>query len=95
MANVASVGGAIGALNPDYRTASSDFNVNTTVIGTDGFTYRYVEAGGVIAASQTDISVSAAGQATDGSGTYIGTTAFADNEWGWVKSVTQVANAAA
>mgnify|MGYP003658550071 CR=1 FL=1 len=44
MANVASVGGAIGALNPDYRTASSDFNVNTTVIGTDGFTYRYVEA---------------------------------------------------
>ena len=106
MANVAVTGGVIGSVNPDKRILTDadggtegytapNFIVNTTVIGSDGFTYRYVQAGGAIAASQTDIAVSAAGQATDGLGTYIGTTAFADNEWGWVKSVTQVADAAA
>ncbi len=108
MANVATTSGLLGALNLDSRILIEDgesvsaegqaaeFEANTTVIGNDGFTYRYVQAGGAIAASQTDITVSAAGQATDGSGAYISSAvAFVDNEFGWVKSVTQVADAAA
>lgn len=46
----------------------------------------YVQASGAIAASQTDIAVSAAGQATDGLGTWENSAvAFADNEYGWVR----------
>lgn len=45
----------------------------------------YVQASGAIAASQTDISVDASGQATDGLGTWENSSvAFADNEYGWV-----------
>ncbi len=45
----------------------------------------YVQASGAIAASQTDITVSTAGQASDGLGTWENSaTAFADNEYGWV-----------
>ena len=44
----------------------------------------YVQANGAIAASQSDITVSTAGQASDGLGTWSNTVAFADNEYGWV-----------
>ena len=46
---------------------------------------RYVQANGAIAASQSDITVSVAGQASDGAGTWSNSAvAFADNEYGWV-----------
>ena len=45
----------------------------------------YVQANGTIAASQSDITVDASGQASDGLGTWENSaTAFADNEYGWV-----------
>ncbi len=45
----------------------------------------YVQANGAIAASQTDIAVTSAGQASDGLGSYENSAvAFADNEYGWV-----------
>ena len=93
MANVATAEGRIGAVNPDSRTTSPEFALNTQQIGVDGFVYRYVQANGVIAASQTDVAVSAAGQASDGAGTYVNTLAFADNEYGWVRNVVILANA--
>ncbi len=104
MANVATAEGRIGAIDPDKRELiNSDggvqgipapsFGVNTQQVGVDGFTYRFVQAGGAIAASQTDIAVDAAGQATDGLGTYVGTLAFVDNEYGWVRNPVILADA--
>lgn len=66
---------------------SATHEVPTSVIGSDGYLYTYVQANGAIAASQTDISVTAAGQASDGGGTYVGpATAIADNQYFWARS---------
>lgn len=96
MVGIATAEGRIGALDPDSRILTDadggsdgklpDFALNTQQIGVDGFMYRYVQASGAIAASQTDIAVDAAGQATDGAGVYVGTVAFLDNEYGWVRA---------
>ena len=104
MVNIATAEGRIGAIDPDARKLinsdggtdgypSPDFELNTQQIGTDGFTYRYVQANGAIAASQTDVAVTAAGQASDGLGAYVCTTAFVDNEYGWVRNVVILADA--
>lgn len=104
MVGIATAEGRIGALDPDSRKLinsdggvdgfpSPDFAVNTQQKGSDGFMYRFVQADGAIAASQTDISVDAAGQATDGGGAYVNTLAFIDNEYGWVRNVVITADA--
>lgn len=82
------ISGCTGA-DFDKRTAddSPEFDVGTTVIGSDGYMYVYVHANGAIAASQTDVTVNASTfEASDGSGAYVNTTAFADNEYGWCRS---------
>lgn len=97
MVGIATAEGRIGAIDPDSRKLinsdggtdgfpSPDFALNTQQIGVDGFTYRFVQASGAILASQVDIAVDAAGQASDGAGTYVNTLAFADNEYGWVRN---------
>lgn len=101
--NIASAEGRIGAIDTESRILTDadggsdgklpNFEVNTQQIGVDGFTYRYVQAGGAIAAAQTDVAVDAAGQATDGLGTYVNTLAFADNEFGWVRNPVILADA--
>ncbi len=103
MVNLASAEGRIGGINPDSRILTiadggtskphPDFELNTQQKGDDGFMYRYVQANGAIAASQTDIAVDAAGQASDGLGTYVNTLAFADNEYGWVRNAVITADA--
>ena len=104
MTGVASPEGRIGAVDPDARKLINsdggtdgyphpDFALNTQVKGVDGFMYRYVQANGAIPASQTDISVDAAGQASDGGGTYVNTLAFADNEYGFVRNAVITADA--
>jgi len=104
MTGVATAEGRIGAVDPDARKLinsdggtdgypAPDFELNTQQIGVDGFTYRYVQANGAIAASQTDVAVTAAGQASDGLGTYVNTLAFADNEYGWVRNPVILADA--
>ncbi len=104
MVNIATAEGRIGALDPDKRELinsdggvdgfpSPSFAVNTQQKGSDGFMYRFVQAGGAIAASQTDVAVDAAGQATDGAGTYVNTLAFVDNEYGWVRNAVITADA--
>lgn len=84
-------GGTLGALDADRRTTEPEFALNTRVLGADGFVYRYVQANGAIAASQTDISVASTGQASDGAGAFVGTTAFVDNEYGWVRVAAALA----
>lgn len=97
MVNLATAEGRIGAIDPDIRQLVDsdggtegkphpDFALNTQQIGSDGFMYRFVQAAGAILASQVDIGVDAAGQAVDGTGVYVNTIAFADNEYGWVRS---------
>lgn len=97
MVNIATAEGRIGAVDPDIRQLVDsdggtegkpfpDFALNTQQIGVDGFMYRFVQANGAIAASQVDVAVDAAGQASDGAGVYVNTIAFADNEYGWVRS---------
>jgi len=102
--NLATAEGRIGAVDPDSRILinsdggdgtrpAPDFALNTQQKGSDGFMYRYVQASGAIAASQIDIAVDAAGQASDGGGAYVGTLAFADNEYGWVRNAVITADA--
>ncbi len=104
MVNIATAEGRIGAIDPDSRKLinsdggvdgfpAPDFELNTQQKGSDGFMYRFVQANGAIAASQTDIAVTAAGQASDGLGAYVNTLAFADNEYGWVRNVVITADA--
>jgi len=104
MTGVASPEGRIGAIDPDSRKLVNgdggtdgfphpDFALNTQVKGVDGFMYRFVQANGAIAASQTDVAVDAAGQASDGLGAYVNTLAFADNEYGWVRNAVITADA--
>jgi hypothetical protein len=89
-AGIPVAGGVIGAVEPDRRTTVADFKEATTVIGSNGYVYIYVKANGVIAASQTDVAVTTAGLATDGSGAYVNTAAFALNEFGWVRTAALV-----
>jgi hypothetical protein len=104
MVGVASPEGRIGAIDPDSRKLinsdggtdgfpHADFALNTQAKGVDGFMYRFVQANGAIPASQSDSSVDAAGQLTAGGGTYVNTTAFADNEYGWVRNAVITADA--
>lgn len=79
--------------DPDRRTTDPDHSLGTTVIGSDGYPYVYVQAGGAIAASQTDVAVNGSFSATDGTGTYVNTIAFASGEYGFVKSPVLVAPA--
>lgn len=82
------------AVNPilgidfDKRDTTPEFAIGTQIrlVGTaDQELAVYVQANGAIAASQTDIAVTAAGQASDGLGSYENSAvAFADNEYGWV-----------
>lgn len=92
MTAVATSSGTIGGVDLDRVTIDQEFDLGTTLIGADGFPYVYVQAGGGIAASQSDIAVSAAFAATDGLGAYInGTVAWLINEFGWVKDATRLA----
>ena len=71
----------------ERRTTDAELALGTTITTSDGYAHVYVQANGAIAASQTDVTVNLSTfQASDGSGTYVNTAAFADNEYGWVRS---------
>lgn len=76
--------------NADSRETVPQFALGQVGHGHDASTgaplkFIYVQANGAIAASQSDITVSAVGQASDGSGTFSNSAvAFADNDYGWV-----------
>lgn len=95
MAIVANSGGVLGAGDEGRRTTTPEFALGTTMIGADGFAWIYVQANGAIAASQSDIALTTDGafQASDGLGAYVATTAFADNEYGWIREAGYVASA--
>jgi hypothetical protein len=69
----------------DKRDTTPEFEVGYSVFCSAGDVAQYVQASGAIAASQTDIAVDAAGQASDGLGTWECSLAFVDNEYGWVR----------
>lgn len=69
----------------DARDTTPQYTIGAMDWDNNGEKIMYVQANGAIAASQTDITVSTAGQASDGSGTWSNSAvAFADNEYGWV-----------
>ena len=73
-------------ITPTNLNTPQRFELGTAVLGTDGGTYQYVQAGGAIAASQSDISVSSSFIATDGSGSATGpATAITTGQQFWVK----------
>lgn len=85
MANTNYVTSPLLGVDFDRRTTDAEFAIGSMVGCNLADMAIYVQAGGVIAASQTDVAVAATGQATDGSGTWECSTAFADNEYGWVR----------
>jgi hypothetical protein len=80
----------IMGVDVDARDTTPQFALGTTALGYNSSTgaplkFAYVQADGAIAASHTDITVSAVSQASDGSGTWGNSAvAFADDEYGWV-----------
>jgi len=79
----------IQGVDVDARDTTPVFALGTTALGHDKSTGAplkliYVQANGSIAASQSDVTVSAVSQASDGSGTFGNTTAFSNDEYGWV-----------
>lgn len=76
-------------VNLEGVDATQQFDLGTTQLANDGHIYTYVQANGAIAASQTDIAVTSAFQASDGAGTNVGpAVAVADNEYFWVHNAT-------
>ena len=67
----------------DARPTTPEFAIGS-MVWINGGKAVYVQANGAIAATQSDILVSTAHQASDGTGTWSNTVAFADNEYGWV-----------
>lgn len=87
MANTVYAVGPICGLDLDKRSTVPEFPAGTKffVTGAGGQQVAiYVQANGAIAASQTDVAVTQAGQASDGTGAFVCTLAFADNEYGFV-----------
>lgn len=80
--------GTANLATPDEsdRSTTAKLPLGFTMIGADGFVYVYVQANGAIAANQTDIAMTAAFQASDGAGVLANTTAFADNEYGFIRT---------
>lgn len=75
----------IAGFDVDVRDTTPVHPIGATIWLNNGDQAMYVQANGSIAASQTDIAVTAAGQASDGLGSWENSaTAFADNEYGWV-----------
>jgi len=85
MANTNYVTSPLLGVDFDRRTTDQEFAIGSMVGCNLADMAIYVQAGGAIAASQTDVAVAATGQATDGLGTWECSTAFVDNEWGWVR----------
>ncbi len=85
MANTNFVVTPLFGVDFDARTTVAKYAVGTTGLCNLSDMCMYVQAGGAIAANQTDIAVTAVGQATDGSGTWENSILFADNEFGWVR----------
>ena len=86
MANTSYAVTPVCGLDFDARDTVPQYAIGTMIQVNGMQKAAYVQANGVIAASQTDITVSTAGQASDGSGTWINSAvAFADNEYGWVR----------
>jgi len=71
----------------DRRTATAEHTLGTTGLCNLSDMCMYVQdSGSGIAASQTDIAVTADGAASDGSGTWENSAvAFAADEFGWVR----------
>lgn len=84
MANTNSDTGGLLGVNYEERTTTAEFALGTTSRGTNNRDYLYVVAGGVIAASQSDVAIDANFSATDGAGAYNNVTAFASGEYGWI-----------
>ena len=86
MANTNFVVTPLLGVNFDARTTDPTSEVGTTGLANLADMCMYVQdSGSGIAASQVDVAVDAAGQASDGAGTWECSTAFAANEYGWVR----------
>ena len=68
----------------DKRTTDAEFALGTTVRGNGNTAWVYVQANGAVATGTC--TVDASFQLTDAAGTYTADTAFADNEYGWVRA---------
>ena len=78
----------------DARPTTEDFELGTTFVGDDAHVWTFVQANGAIAATQTDIAMTIAFQASDGAGLLANTIAFVDNEYGWIRTNIPLANGA-
>lgn len=75
----------IGA-NTDRRTTTQEFKLGTSALGTDGNTYIYGKASEVVTGTCTYTAATSA--ITDIAGNHTADTAFAANEYGWVRRTT-------
>jgi hypothetical protein len=83
MANAQYAVNSIAGVDFDARPTTPGFALGSMCF-INGGKAVYVQANGAIAATQSDILVSTAHQASDGTGSWSNTVAFNDNEYGWV-----------
>jgi hypothetical protein len=77
-----SIAGAAGA-NFNRRTTEKEYQLGITARGTNNTAWVYVQANGTVATGTC--TVDSAFQLTDAAGDYTADTAFADDEYGWVR----------
>lgn len=75
---------AVFPADTSLRKARGKFKLGQSVRGDGGAIYVFAEAGGAIAASQSDVAISGSYIATDGGGTYTGPgTAMVAGDQAW------------
>ena len=75
--------GVVGA-NFNRRTAAAEFALGQTARGSESTAWIYVQADGAVATGTCTVNTSTF-QLTDTAGNHTADTAFADNEYGWVR----------
>lgn len=73
----------LAGVNFNRRTTSAEYDLGTTARGTNNTAWVYVQANGAVATGTCTVDSSF--QLTDAAGNHTADTAFADNDYGWVR----------
>jgi hypothetical protein len=80
--------GALIGANVDRRTESAEFKLGTAFIGADQQVWTYCQASGSAVATGARTLNASTFLLTSAAGSHTADTAFAQNEYGWVRRTT-------
>ncbi len=88
MATTDIVHSPIAGANFNRRTTTKEYELGTTARGSANTAWIYCQADGAVATGTATVNASTF-QLTDTAGNHTADTAFADNEYGWVRQTAK------